>query len=172
MNAKVYLSKENNDVVCGLTSDAVCILVKPISGQQSGRNVTTDKFFTSVELSNRLKNKNLTLVRTMTPNKKEISMEFKPAWRCPEYSSLFGFTKDLTLASYVPKKIRSVVLLSLLHPDAVVCDDTEKPEIIEYYYKTKDAVDTLDQMCARYTVLQVTRRWIMAMLYGMVNLLQ
>jgi hypothetical protein len=28
----------------------------------------------------------------------------------------------------------------------------------------------LDQMCARYTVQPATRRWIMAMFYGMINI--
>jgi hypothetical protein len=28
----------------------------------------------------------------------------------------------------------------------------------------------LDQMCARYTVQKATRRWTMAMFYGMINI--
>jgi len=32
------------------------------------------------------------------------------------------------------------------------------------------AVDMLDQICARYTVKQATRRWTMAMFYGMINI--
>jgi hypothetical protein len=32
------------------------------------------------------------------------------------------------------------------------------------------AVDILDQMCARYTVQRETRRWTMAMFYGMINI--
>jgi len=32
------------------------------------------------------------------------------------------------------------------------------------------AVDMLDQMCARYTVQQATRRWTMVMFYGMINI--
>jgi uncharacterized membrane-anchored protein len=32
------------------------------------------------------------------------------------------------------------------------------------------AVDMLDQMCARYTVQLATRRWTMAMFYGMINI--
>ena len=43
MNAKVYLSKKNNEVARGLASD-VC-LVEPISGQQSGQNVTKGVLF-------------------------------------------------------------------------------------------------------------------------------
>ena len=55
MNAKVNLGKENNKVARGLASDVVCTLVQPISGQdRGGRNVTTDNFFTSVELANQL----------------------------------------------------------------------------------------------------------------------
>ena len=88
MNAKVYLGKENNEVARKLASDVVCTLVQPISGQQGGRNVTTDNFFTSVDLSNRLKDRCLTLVGTMKQNKKEIPTEFKPVRQRPEYSSL------------------------------------------------------------------------------------
>ena len=102
MNAKVYFGKENNEVARELASDVVCMLAQPISGHQGGQNVTTDNFFTSVDLSNRLKDRSLTLVGTMQQNKKEIPTEFKPARQRPEYSSLFGFTKELTLVSYVP----------------------------------------------------------------------
>jgi len=71
MNAEVYLGKENNEFARGLTSDVVCTLVQPISGQdRGGQNVTTDNFFTSVELTNQLKNKKLTLVVTMKQNKR------------------------------------------------------------------------------------------------------
>ena len=45
MNAKVYLSKENKEVARGLANDVVCTLVKPISGQQSGQNVTKGDLF-------------------------------------------------------------------------------------------------------------------------------
>jgi len=36
MNVKVYVGKENNEIVRGLASDVVCILVQPISGQDRG----------------------------------------------------------------------------------------------------------------------------------------
>jgi hypothetical protein len=42
--------------------------------------------------------------------------------------------------------------------------------MIEFYNKTKGAVDMLDQMFARYTVQQETRRWTMAIFYGMINI--
>jgi len=99
------MGKENNEVVRGLVSDVVCTLVQPIYGQdRGGRNVTTGNFFMSFHLAYRLKNKTLTLIGTMKQNKREIPQKFKPARQHDENSSIFGFTKDLTLVSYVPKK--------------------------------------------------------------------
>jgi len=160
MNAKVYLVKENNEVARGLARDVVCTLVQPISGQgRGGRNVTTDNFFASVDHANQLKNKKLTLVGTMKENKKEIPQEFKPARQRDENSSIFGFNRDLTLVSYVPKKNKSVVFLSSLHHDSAICSDSGKPKIIEFYNKTKGAVDMLDQTCARNSEQLADGQW-------------
>jgi hypothetical protein len=53
------LGKENNKIARGLARVVVCILVQFISGQdRGGRNITTDKFFMSVDLANQLKRKN------------------------------------------------------------------------------------------------------------------
>ena len=68
------------------------------------------------------------------------------------------------------KKNKLVVLLSSLLHDWAICSDSGKPEIIEFYKKTKGAVDMLDEMCARYTVQRANRRWTMAMSYGMINI--
>ena len=70
--------------------------------------------------------------------------------------------------SHVPKKNKSVVLLSSLQHDSAICSDSGKPQIIEFYNITKGTVDMLDKMCARYTVQRATRRWTMAMFYGMI----
>jgi len=59
----------------------------------------------------------------MKQNKREIPQEFKPARQRDENSPIFGFSKDLTLVSYVPKKNKSVVLLSSLHHDSAICSD-------------------------------------------------
>ena len=88
----------------------------------------------------------------MNQNKREIPQEFKPARQRDEISSISGFTKYLTLVSNVPKKNKSVVLISSLKRDSAICGDSGKPEIIAFYNKTKGAVDMLYQMCAKYTV--------------------
>ncbi|CAF1609749.1 unnamed protein product [Adineta ricciae] len=67
-------------------------------------------------------------------------------------SSLFGFDANLTLVSFVPKKNKAVLLLSSKHHDNHVDKKTGKPIIVLDYNKTKGAVDTVDQMCHKYTV--------------------
>jgi hypothetical protein len=53
-----------------LAIDVICTLIRPIFGQdRGGRNLTKDNFFTSVDLANELKNKQLTLVVTVKQNK-------------------------------------------------------------------------------------------------------
>ena len=85
---------------------------------QSFRNITLDNWFTSIPLANTLLNDNkLTLVGTLKSNKIEIPQEFKPGKEREVKTSVFDFTKDLTLVSYVPRKKRSVILLSSLHHD-------------------------------------------------------
>ncbi|XP_055355335.1 uncharacterized protein LOC129600779 [Paramacrobiotus metropolitanus] len=83
-------------------------------GVDSGRNVTTDNFFTDLELGKSflLLKRNITLVGTMRKNKPEIPAAFLPSRESAEFSSLFGFTKEAALVSYVPKIGKAVILLS------------------------------------------------------------
>ncbi|XP_035226117.1 uncharacterized protein LOC118198532 [Stegodyphus dumicola] len=86
----------------------------------SGRNVTVDNWYTSYELAKYLLHKNITLVGTIRKNKRELLKEFVNSKNHKVHSSLFAFQKDMTLVSYVSKKM------------------------------TKGAVDVVDQMSAAY----------------------
>jgi len=61
--------------------------------------------------------------------------------------------------SRVPKKNKSVVLLSSLHHDSAICSDSGKPKIFYFYNRTKGAADVLDQMCARYREQLADGQW-------------
>lgn len=43
-----------------------------------------------------------------------------------EFSSVFGFHEKVTICSYVPKKNKAVVMLSTMHSDTAVSDNTKK----------------------------------------------
>lgn len=133
-------------------------LVEVVKG--TGRNITTDNFFTSVPLARQLITKKLSLVGTLRKNKPEIPPEFLPARNREVNSSLFGHQDNMTLVSYVPKKGKAVILLSSMHLDAEVSNrDDKKPQVIIDYNSTKGGVDTVDQMASIYSTKRKTNRY-------------
>lgn len=132
-----------------------------------------DNFFTSVPLAEKLLEKNLTIVGTLRQNKRDIPPVMKPSKLREKYSSEFGFNGNMTMVSYVPKKGKAVVLLSTMHDDKAVDDNSvsfkKKPEIIKYYNKTKGGVDTMDQMVRTYSCKRRTRRWPMVLWYNVLD---
>jgi len=89
----------------------------------------------------------MTVVDTLRKNKPEILALFLSGkWR-NVHSSIFGFTSDLTLVSYVPARNKTVILLSSQHHDTCMGEEKDhKPEIIMHYNATKSGVDILDKL--------------------------
>lgn len=138
--------------------------------QRCGRNITCDNFFTSVQLADILWAANTTLVGTMRMNKREVPNEMKPARNRAVNSSLFGFSNEKTIVSYVPKQNRAVCLLSTKHHDCEVGDEpARKPHIISFYNETKGGIDTFDKLLRHYTCKRATRRWPMVVFYNMID---
>jgi hypothetical protein len=139
----VYTGKEGDKAETNQGQRVVKDITKPLYG--SGRNVTTDNFFTSYELAQFLLTKNLTLLGTVRKNKRELPAALLPSKR-PEQQSLFAFTTDTAIVSYSPKKNKTVVLLSTMHNSEEVDDSNKrKPVMILDYNATKGAVDAFDQ---------------------------
>jgi hypothetical protein len=157
LNLQVYTGKVGNRPEKNQGERVVHDMVAVIEG--SGRNVTTDNFFTSASLARQLLKKKLSLVGTVRKNKAEIPAEFLPSRARPVHSSLFGHQQQLTLVSYVPNRNRAVILLSSMHKGEEISDRADrKPEIIMFYNRTKGGVDTMDQMVSTYTTKRMTRR--------------
>lgn len=105
VNGKIYCGRQpNEEVQRNLGYTVVTELTANI--ENSGRNVTMDNFFTGLPLAKTLLEKRLTLVGTIRQNKREISPCMKPAKSREVQSSCFGFYKENTLVSYVPKKTK------------------------------------------------------------------
>lgn len=123
-NLQVYLGKEST----GLPEKGQgARVVKDLCGYifNSGRNVTTDNFFTSYSLSQELLTKNLTLLGTMRQNRPELPPAMLPKKR-EQYDSIFGFTNDAMLVSYAPRRNRTVAVLSTMHDSIEVDTLTEE----------------------------------------------
>lgn len=132
----------------------------------SNRNLTCDDWYTSYPLAIELLKKQTTLVGTLRKNKKEIPVDFQPLKNKTTQSSIFGFQKDIMITSYTPKKNKSVILLSTMHNDASLDDETKKLEVIHFYNSTKG----VDQMCGNYSVSRRTRKWPLAIFFQLLNI--
>lgn len=138
--------------------------------KNSGRNITCDNFFTSLSLAKVLTSWGLSLVGTVRKNKRFLPACMMPSKNRPEHSTNFGFNKDATICSYVPKKGKAVVLLSTMHFTPTVDDTaTRKPEIVLYYNSTKGGVDVMDKMLNEYTTKRSTRRWPLAFFFNILD---
>lgn len=146
-------------------------LVQPIVN--SARNVTMDNWYTSIPLVKELLQMNLTVVGTLRKNKRELPPKFVDPKNRPPNSSLFGFQDNLTLVSYIPRKGKTVNLLSSQHLTGEIdasTGDRNKPVIITYYNHTKGGVDKVDEMCGSYSVSRKTARWPLKIFFGLLNI--
>jgi hypothetical protein len=184
---KPYLGKEGNEVAKNLAQTVVQELIVPLIN--SGRNITTDNFYTSLPLARDLKRKGFSSVGTIRKNRREIPPAALETKGRPIGSSFFYYKPEATLVSFKPKKnkvkgitsfvslfknlriYQVVLLLSTQHTgEGKVDEETNKPEIILYYNSTKGAVDTMDQLASTYTVRRKTRRWPMCVFGNILDL--
>ncbi|XP_050300110.1 piggyBac transposable element-derived protein 4-like [Anthonomus grandis grandis] len=167
INSEIYTGKRSDRSNLSIPTETVLRLVGPVVG--TNRNITGDNWYTSMELTGELLNRKLTYVGTVKKNKRFVPPEFLPCKKGEVESSIFGFTSTHTIVSHVPKKNKSVILLSTMHNDNVVDDSSKKPDIVLFYNDTKAGVDALDQKCATYSTSRRTRRWSMVIFHMILN---
>ena len=88
------------------------VVLDLVKGLGQGCGVTCDNFFTSLELAKELAKQNKTLLGTIRQIRKEGPKIMLPSKSCEVNSSLFLFLRDEMMVSYVPRKNKSVILLS------------------------------------------------------------
>lgn len=167
---EIYPGKQPNEGPYNLDNSGLAVvqrLCEPI--YNTGRNVTTDNWYTSVPLAEALLQKGLTTVGTIRKNKKEIPPDFNTVRGRNVKSSMFGFRDNMVLVSHVPKARKNVFLISTMHNDARIDAETQKPDIILSYNETKGGVDVVDRLCANYNCARATSRWPMVIFYAMLN---
>ena len=87
-----------------------------------------------------------------------------------ECSSIFGFTKDLTVESHVPAKNKTVILLSSQHYDNTCMGEEKdhKANILMHYNATKRD-DVLDKLVREHTCTKPTRRWPLTLFLNLIG---
>ncbi|XP_060725490.1 piggyBac transposable element-derived protein 3-like [Tachysurus vachellii] len=169
-NVFPYLGKDpNRQKGERLAESVVMNLMEPFL--DAGRNVTTDNFFTSRLLADRLLQRNTTLLGTVNKMRREIPQLAKDTAEREVFSTSVLRSGSVSLTVYSPKKNKTVCVLSSLHRDVTIGDGRKrKPNTITDYNHTKCGVDVLDQMARMYSVRAATRRWPIAVFYNMLDL--
>ena len=150
-----YLGKEGDPPALNLGVQAVQKLVEPLKG--SNPNITCNRHFTSVSLTEDLHKDNFTAVGTAMPNKKRLPLALigKQAKVREIGSSMFAFKGSLTMVLWHSKHSKHVLLFLPLNQNATITEKC-KPEIVEFYNETKAGVDALDQNVRHYSIYRKT----------------
>ncbi|GBP37913.1 PiggyBac transposable element-derived protein 4 [Eumeta japonica] len=143
-NAFIYTGKAetNRRDTLFIPTQTVLTLAEPV--MKTNRNITGDNRFSSIALVDKLKENGLTYVGKVQKNKRELPSEFLPHKNRGIGSTLFGFTNDKTLASFVPKKNQSVVMISTMHHDKTIDRNSDLKKRIENFLEDVHE-DELDQ---------------------------
>lgn len=174
-NAYIYSGKNSDGM--GINEEykkllkptqAVLRLAEPIFN--SSRNITADNWYSSIQLVDILRTKNLTYVGTMKKNKAEIPPSFLPNRTRAEGSTLYGFREEYTLISHVGKVGKATVLISSQHDRRFTDPTKNKPEIITYYNENKGGVDSLDEKCSKSSSSRRTRRWPLVIFFRILDI--
>lgn len=155
-NFQVYTGKKGEKSEKGQGRRVVKELMKPFTG--AWRELTTDNFFTSRELSDDLYSDTTTFTGTVRLNKPDLPADFTQSKGRKPDSVLVGYNGKNTLTSFIDgnKKKPVVVLTSTLpQPDV----PTEKPSIVLHYNATKGAVDAGDFITRKTNCVRKTRVW-------------
>ncbi|CAH2296782.1 Hypothetical predicted protein, partial [Pelobates cultripes] len=131
-----------------------------------------DGAYRALDLVEELKEMKLSYVCTVKKNKRELPPEFVTTKSREVYSSSFGFNRSTTLVSYVPKKNKTVILVTSFHHNKSLDSETgekKKPSIFTFYNFTKGGVDNVDKMCAIFSIARNIKCWPMNIFFTMFN---
>ena len=169
VNLQVYTGRRGSEREVGQGTRVVLELTEHLTN--TGRHVVGDNFFTNIVLVRALLARRLTYLGTVRKNKGELPMQMLPTRQRQVLSSTFGFQRDCTIVSYVPKPGKAVVLMSSLYHDDLCEEDVPyKPHMILEYNSQKGGVDTLDQNVRCYSSKRKTNRWPFALFCNLLDI--
>ena len=132
-------------------------LMRPYANA-TGRNVTTESYFTSVKLANQSKEKQTSLLGTVNKIRREVPLSLRKMKEDFHSCKLYKFG-NITLTAYQGKVNENVLILSPMHKDITIANNAKKtPETVSSYNETKYRVDIVDQLAKKYTCKTGTQR--------------
>ena len=129
-----------------------------------GRNISMDRYFTSVTLAEWASSKDITIVGTMRLDRIGIPKTIKDMVHREERSTyIYSTEKDHMLVSYIDKKKsgkKNVLILTTMHDSVKVSrDQRKKPNVHCFYDHTKGRVDVVDLISSSLSTRIKCKRW-------------
>ena len=165
VNAQIYLGKVGNTPESNQGERIVRELCEPVLDK--GYTITTDNFFTTMNLARYLKSRHTALVGTIKKSRRFLPSIITEKSR--ETGSMFLYHDNITICRYSEKPGKYVLLLSSQHQLGLI-EENNKPEIVNSYNASKAGVDTLDQLVRFYTTKRRSKRWPVVLFYNMVDI--
>lgn len=151
----------------------VANLVKELTQEiwGSSRNVTMDRYYGDIDLMIEMADElKLTVVATIKSNRMGVPVEMTKPFGRPVLSTLFAWSKNVMMLSYVKKKNVTVLLVSTEHTlPEIDKGPKQKPNVMLDYNACKGGVDTVDQMMDAYPAKSAVRRWPMIVFSTMLD---
>ena len=139
-NGFPYVGKdESRSGNVSVPTDVVIKLMMPLF--KKGHNVTSDNYFTSLDLCLRLAKQGCSLVDTIRSNRREIPNSLQET--CSLHDTAIVKLADpavatVTITKYQCKKSKSVNILSSLHPNvAISSENNPQKNPKQYFFTTK-----------------------------------
>jgi hypothetical protein len=134
-----------------------------------GRNITFDRFYTSIDLADNLKAKfNMTCVGTLAAKRKGLPTNFRALREEGDYLVLYE-PSGKSIHSWITNTKsgkKNVMCLTTTQPilGRTKDDNREKPAILKRYDFAMNGTDRVDQLMESYSVRMKSRRWPMSVL--------
>ena len=135
-----------------------------IYGNLHGRNISLDRYFTSVTLAEWCLERNITIVGTLKSGRKGIPKEMKGVADREKKSTAFCYFEDekTMLLSYIDKKKKGkkniLTLKTMPSQVKLSVDERKKPHALVFYDHTKGGVDVVDLISAKMSTRMKARR--------------
>lgn len=136
----------------------------------SGRHLTADNWFTSLDLVRELSQRKTSFIGTVRSNNRSIPAAAKSTKGRVRKDTKYFFTEDnVLLCSYWDKGNKPVLLLDSYQEKMAQPRSGEKPETVLEYNRTKSGVDILDKKVRTPSCKRKCRRWPMAIFSNIID---
>jgi hypothetical protein len=170
LNFVIYIGKGSLIPDENVTAKAVTLhLMQPYL--DTGRHLTGDNWFSSVELAEELKNRKTSYIGTLRSNSRGIApIARSTSNRVRKDTRVYYSGDGVAMISFWDKGTKPVLLIDTLHRTVPLPPADGKCVTVLEYNRTKSGVDIFDKRVRGYSCKRKCRRWPFAIFSNMIDI--